>query len=193
MSVTMHLFRILPDTDYLGHYTDNFTAKDYIEDDNGFCPYEYKEKSLGAPMDSYGHVPYYDSKEYPDYKKWEKEQNCKAWSDGKEHYKLDFSYIKQLFGNDKSWRRTSKKLKTIPFKNYNGCKYLTTDIIAYAQGWFFKNRFFKKKATVVICTTKQEMINFFNQYVVLKDKYAQEVFQEFITNWEDGMIFKCAF
>ena len=41
--------------------------------------------------------------------------------------------------------------------------------------------------------TKQEMINFFNQYVVLKDKYAQEVFQEFITNWEDGMIFKCAF
>lgn len=31
----------------------------------------------------------------------------------------------------------------------------------YAQGWFFTNKFFKRKFTNYYCTTKKEMINFF--------------------------------
>ena len=59
----------------------------------------------------------------------------------------------------------------------------------------FKEFIFSKKVTTVICTTKQEMLHFFNQYIDYwgKDTRGKECVESFINAWEDGMIFECSF
>lgn len=70
--------------------------------------------------------------------------------------------------------------------------YLCADIVKYAQGWYLKNRFFKKKYPTVWCNSKKQMEKFFDKYLDYKDPTAKMVRDQFTQSWEDGMLFECS-
>lgn len=197
----MHLYRVSPDVDYVGYYMDYVTNADFVLGEDGFYPLEKKEKEMGAPMGADGHWP--DSvKENDAYWKsrdWAEEQEKKAWSDGIDHDKINITHIKSCFKNYRGLKRLLRVFEGLPVKTFNNGKitqkYIPVDRVAYAQGWFFKNRFFKKKITRVFCTTKEQMENFFNKYIDYNshDTRGKETVELFLNTWEDGMIFECAF
>ena len=50
MSVTMHLYKVVPNVKYNGYYNDYLTEKDLIVDpETGKAPYQILEASLGCP------------------------------------------------------------------------------------------------------------------------------------------------
>lgn len=133
------------------------------------------------------------------HREWEDEQKRKAWSDGKEHDKIYVSILRSTYKKQRGWRRLNKRLSSIGTKTYmcNGIKmeYIAVDEVQYAQGWFFKNRFFNKEITSVFCVTKEQMINFFNKYIDFNSKAddrGRGAVRSFLEAWEDGMIFECA-
>ena len=69
---------------------------------------------------------------------------------------------------------------------------LALDTVEYAQGWFFKKKFFNKEVTTVFCTTKKELQNFITQYVQCKNNEEREIINRFLNSWEDGMLFECS-
>lgn len=191
MSATMHLWRVNPTATYKGWYMDYATDKDLIVDETGEYPLKRLERELGAP----------NSNDYDVFLAWEKEMQKKAWSDGIIHNTLDLTYMKSLFEVN-HWRgcgRILEKLKKFPMQQfYNGHytrNFIVVEEVAYAQGWFFKNRFFNRKMTWNFCTTKHEMEEFFKKYIDYfgKDTRGKESVQRFMDAWEDGMIFECAF
>lgn len=197
MSVTMSLYKVNPDVVYTGYYFDNVSKADFIMGSDGFYPIEKKEKELGAPMKSDGHWPCASDAEYDDYEKWEESQKASAWSDGVEHEFYDITHRKMCYKGVRGWRRIRNRLEKFnhrQFKKKDTRNYLVLDIVEYAQGWFFKKRFFKKEITYVVCTTKREMENFFRQYVDFngRDTRGREAVNRFMASWEDGMIFECA-
>ena len=202
MSVTMHLYKVRPDVEYTGYYMDYVTHADFVKGDDGYYPLEHKEKELGAPMGADGHWP--DSvKEYEIYwknKEWGEAQENSAWSDNHRHDKIDITLLRACFKDCRGWKRLVKHFDGFPIKTFNNGrtiqKYIPVDRVEYAQGWFFKKRFFNKKMTRVFCTTKKQMENFFKQYIDFNDKHdtrGREAVDRFLNAWEDGMIFECAF
>lgn len=193
MSVTMHLYKVVPNVKYIGYYNDFLTEKDLIVNpETGKAPYQIIEKSLGCP----------DIREdYSGYLAWEDKMHASAWSDGINHHRIDLTYLKSLFNcnNYRGSGRILRKLSQFPIETFsNGHitrKFIVVDEVAYAQGWFFKNRFFNRKISWNICTTKHEMEAFFKKYIDYfgKDTRGAESVEKFMKTWEDGMIFECAF
>lgn len=57
----------------------------------------------------------------------------------------------------------------------------------YAQGWFFKNKFFKREFPCFYCTTKEGMINFFKRYIKLpKNEKDRENIIKTLKQFVDG-------
>lgn len=84
--------------------------------------------------------------------------------------------------------------------------------LAYAQGWFLKPRFFKKKCTFYLTDNKENMIRFFKKYgdfrkgkytwrydhgnyktKEFRDGRALETMLQFENAWEDDCVFVVAF
>lgn len=201
MSVTMSLYKVRPDIEYKGYYLD-FVGKDaFILGSDGLYGLERIEKDLGAPMAPDGHWPRSEDDHdlYWKHEEWEKNQKANAWSDGKEHDKLDISHLKACFKHTRGWKRLASRFEDMPIKTFKSARgiqrYIPVDEVQYAQGWFFKKRFFNKEITFVFCTTKEQMENFFKQYVDFNhpsDDRGKEAVNRFINAWEDGMIFECA-
>lgn len=196
MSVTMHLYKVVPNVKYNGYYNDYLTEKDLIVDpETGKAPYQILEASLGCP----------DVREdYVGYLAWEDKMHASAWSDGVKHERIDLTYLKSLFkaNNYRGCNRILCKLNHFPIETFdNGHiirKFIVVDEVAYAQGWFFKKRFFNRKMTFNFCITRDEMIKFFDKYIDYRshDTRGKESVQKFLDAWEDGMndmIFECAF
>lgn len=199
MSVTMNLYRVLSDISYKGYYVDFTKKSDYILNQDGFYPFELMEIAMGAPVNEKGHIPIFGGENFDAYEKWEKEQKKSAWSDGVTHEKFDLTLFDSYNRKNRAWKRYRKCLNSFNFKtfdNKNGYiqKYLVVDTVKYAQGWFFNKTFFNKKYWTFICTTKEQMGNFFNRYVdIKKNPEIKEVLYSFLNSWEDGMIFECSF
>lgn len=119
---------------------------------------------------------------------------------------------------DRSMKRMANKLKkvinnweTIYVPNFWDSTSMTmlfvpVEIICHFEGYILKPRWFDKKHTYYIATTKSEMISFFKKYLDYHhphsvkwndwwtsdiDKFNHnQIMQKFIDSWEDGMIFK---
>lgn len=84
--------------------------------------------------------------------------------------------------------------------------------LAYAQGWFLKPRFFKKKCTFYLTDNKENMLKFFRKYGDFRkekctwrydpgnyktrnrrDGRALETMLQFENAWEDDCVFVVAF
>ena len=200
MSVTMSLYKVRPDIEYKGYYLD-FVGKDaFILGSDGLYGLERIEKELGAPMNPDGHWPQHgdDDELYFAYKEWEERQKNSAWSDSQSHDKIDISHLNACFKHARGWRRLRKRIEGCPIKTFQNKRYtqryIPVDEVEYAQGWFFKKKFFKKEITTVFCTTKKQMENFFNQYIDYNnaDDRGKEAVCRFLNSWKDGMIFECA-
>lgn len=180
MSATMHLWKPL-DVKFLGSPYDDYTDKQLSE--HG----EEIDEKLGCPIDG----------SLEDIDIWGITMNCSEWEDKQGHDMLDLTYIKSIFKayNDKAWRRVRKKLSQFPssvgHRKVTSRKVICADEMAYAQGWFFKRRFFKKKTTFVFCTTKKEMELFFKRYMDNSED-SRKAQKYFLEKWEDGFIFECA-
>lgn len=200
MSVTMSLYKVNPKVSYKGYHLDFLRDSDFVMGEDGKYPYEIKERELGAPLTDRGSVPTISDGEelYNAYEKWEAEQVANAWTDGKTHDKIDMTYLTACFGKGRGWRRIKNRLNTLPIQTFNNgrysLRYIPVDEVEYAQGWFFKKRFFKKEITFVICVTKQQMENFFKQYIDFnnEDTRGREAVDRFLNAWEDGMVFECS-
>ena len=120
------------------------------------------------------------------------------WSDNENHDYIDFSDLRLIYRKERSWNRIANKFEGLP-ANYcpngysKGHIIIPVDRIQYAQGWFFKNRYFKRKCWYNVCNTKRGMIDFFNRYIDYSMDGAREATNKFINSWEDGMIFICSF
>lgn len=187
MSVTMHLYKVNPDVEYKGYYMDYLRPSDFDMQD-GVSKVDEIEKKLGAPNIN-------DSKAYND---WSDKMECSAWSDNRKHKFFSYTDYKSMFSKFKSWHRLSHRLHSFPLKVFNNgrsvIKYLAIDEVCYAQGWFFKNRFFNRKPTLVWCTTKEQMKNFFDRYIDFS-KNPDEIYNildNFMDKWDEGMLFECA-
>lgn len=208
MSVCMMLYKVLPDVKYNGYYLDFATNKDFNIDDDGFFPIEKKEQELGAPKNKDGHWPCHNDPEFTSYNEWCEQQKANAWSDGIKHDMFDLTYYKMIYGKYRGWGRLIKRLNEFKFNYFQKhsyvCKYLTVDTVEYAQGWFFKKSFYKKDITWTVCTTKDQMKHFFDQYIdcnnrtypigsaKFHDNRGKEVIDRFLSSWEDGMLFMCS-
>ena len=200
MSVTMHLYKEST-ASYVGNYLD-FISSDLLKlDDDGYYGLEHYEKELGAPMKEDGHWPdnICGDELYEKHSEWEEAQRAKAWSDGKEHDKIDITMLKCMFSKERGWRRLRDRLSKFNIQTFNGkthvAKYIAVDEVGYAQGWFFKTKFFKKKVSFVVCTTKEQMEKFFNRYIDFNSRFdarGRMAVNDFLSKWEDGMIFVCA-
>lgn len=120
-----------------------------------------------------------------------------VWSDNCQHDFLDLTYHKALFNGNKGWKRLQKRLEKFNIKRFDDkrgyiSKYLTVNPVKYAQGWFFKKRYFKKKNWVFFGTTKKEMDDFFKRYVKVTEE-SEKIMEDFLNAWKDGMIFECSF
>lgn len=184
MSVCMALYKINPNVVYNGYYFDFMKNKDFIPDENGNIPINKIEKELGIPENPY------------DLWDWTEKQETEAWSDKVKHTFFELNYYKSMFEKKRSWKRTRNRLSKYDFKIFdNGMekkKYLALDTVEYAQGWFFKKKFFNKEVTTVFCTTKKELQNFITQYVQCKNNEEREIINRFLNSWEDGMLFECS-
>ena len=99
-------------------------------------------------------------------------------------------------------RSSIQNLNKFPWKSFvdeykQVVKYVTFDIIAYNQGWFFTRQFFNRDDTIIFCTTKRGMINTMQKYLDFGyrgDIYNKgeiiSVYNEFVSKWEDGMFFE---
>lgn len=195
MSVTFHIYKPRMDVTYTGYYMDRYPYNELnkvLED--GRMGYEEIERSLGAPMLDNGQAPSFTSDKFEEFQTWENEQKSLAWSDNVIHDKIDLTFLDGSY-KSRSWSRIRKKLKKFGFKIFKGntytSKYLPVDEVAYASGWFLKESFFKKESTIAICTTKQEMLNFFKKYVNYKSNWVHENVDFLVDKWEDGCIFMC--
>lgn len=187
MSVVMNLYRLNTEVRYKGYHLDFVTSKDFEENEHGISKVDLIEQELGCP----------DEKDNMHYSGWLAEQENSAWTDNKKHYFFSYSLYNSMFKKYRSWRRLNNRIKNLPYMLFdNGRfvqKYLCLDEVEHAQGWFFKNRFFHKELTCVFCTTKDEMIHFFDKYIAYsKSNIANKVVNNFIEAWEDGMLFICS-
>lgn len=184
MSVCMSLYKVNSNVVYKGHYMDFVSWEDCLPDKNGVRKVDSIEEELGCPTNPF---ELFD---------WMDKQEELAWSDSTKHTFFDISYYKKLFRNSRSWHRMEKRLSKFEYRIFDNKKekkkYLTVDKIKYAQGWFFNKRFYKKKVTVVFCTTKRELENFFKQYVKCKTVEERKIINNFLNSWEDGMLFECS-
>lgn len=119
------------------------------------------------------------------------------WSDKKDHNYIDFSHYRACYRKDRFWSRIANKFEGLPFSycpdGYTkGHILIPVDCIQYAQGWFFKNRYFKRKCWYNVCNSKRGMIDFFNRYIDYSEEGVKEIVNRFIDSWEDGMIFICS-
>lgn len=182
MSVTMHLYKVLDNVDFLGNVCDK--VKWTESDESALFEYEinhgYREDMSEDELDD-----------------WYNKMGALAYSDGIKHDLFDLSYIKRIFYKDKAFRRVLKTLRDFKFKKYTNANsdvynYVVVDEVAYRQGWFFKNRFFRKKTTMVVCTTKKQLETFIKKYIDMHDNYGVEAAKTFLDTFEPGMIFECA-
>lgn len=116
-----------------------------------------------------------------------------TFSDGKEHSILDKANIKQMFKGKRGLSRLLSRLDTFKLKTYDTKSgwthtYLVLDEEVYRQGFILKNRFYRKEITYVVCTTKKQLEDLFNQYMKRSGKEIAEVF---LSHWEPGMLFTC--
>lgn len=200
MSVTMHLYKVVPNVKYVGYYLDFVPKSAFEMGEDGLYNLEKYEKELGAPMREDGHWPdIVDGEElWQAHKDWEEKQHSQAWSDGVNHDKINITHYNSCFKKYRGWGRYAKRLNTMPIQTFSNGKqshrYIAVDEVQYAQGWFFKKAFFSKEITHSFCVTKEQMENFFKQYIDFNshDDRGREAVDRFLNSWEDGMIFECA-
>lgn len=198
MSVTMHLYRVLPKVKYNGCVLDNITQKALNGMIDGSVPVDPALIENGCPLVKGEFLPEYKDPEYEDFEKWSEKQLASAWSDNMQHDVLDITSMNSCYKDCRGFGRMYKRLLSLPYKRFQlkeyMWRYIPVEEVWYAQGWFFKHKFFNRKCWHHICTTKEQMEHFFERYIDYKDKRypVANIIQDFLDKWEDGMIFECA-
>lgn len=185
MSVTMNLYKVVPNVEYLGSPYDKVK----------WSPDNTAE--LDALEESLGYREDFDFDELCD---WHDKMDAAAWSDGIKHDMIDLVDIRARFkigkGSqmDRGWHQVFDKLKQFTiksFRNVNGqyYQYIPVDSVVYRQGWFLRKRWFNKKNWYYVATTKKQMEDFFNRYFDRSER-AIEARKALLDAWHDGMIFE---
>lgn len=173
MSVTLTLYKPNQDIEFLGCGWMKYSSKEWKK----LCEEWINNNCANAPSDE--------------------ELFGNRWSDGGVHYYINVTERKSYLKNYRGGRRYLKRLFRIKSKTfehkYYPFQYIPVDIVQYRQGWFLKNRFFKKKFWTIYCTTRKELESFFNKYINFREEWGEETVNTFLNSWEDGMIFECSF
>lgn len=81
----------------------------------------------------------------------------------------------------------------------HGDYYINAKRVEYAQGWFFTKSFFNNKTTIYYAASKDHMIKLLDQFIDKKynsrnnhGNYGEisDVYNRFVSSFEDGMIFE---
>lgn len=190
MSATICLYRVVPNVTYTGTIFDKAPTRRWINQKNGHVKIEEYEKANGAPD---------WETSFKEYNDWLNLQYDNCWSDGKSHGRFDryVFYMRKETKKNRPYKRILKRLNGFNWNYYPTADgemmiCLPVEEVLYYQGWFFKKKFFKKKCTAHYCTTKDQIIHFFDQYVISTKDYSADVIrdmrQNILDTWEDGMI-----
>lgn len=212
MSVTISLYKVIPNVTYLGSIFDLFTHADY-DDKKGTIdwldlPVWKKEERFGAPPitpEIYNDRVSYDNwnSKFDD---WSFNIERESWSDGKWHKKFEM-FMRKEDMNYKEWLALKEKFKPSIINNGFGIAVMNLPVeeIYYTQGWFFKESFFKRKNTCFCTTSKKRAIDFLRKYLKLNYNKANhsarhyedigDIITEIEEKWDENstIIFECAF
>ena len=185
MSVTMNLYRVVPNVEYVGKPYDKVKwSLDNTDELDKF------EASLG----------YREDFSYEELCEWQDKMADAAWSDGKKHEMINLVDIRARLKvgtkgrRDRGFKQIFDKLKQFKLQSYRNAngqyyQYIVVDSEVYRQGWFIKKSWFNKKNWYYVATTKKQMENFFNRYFD-KSERANEARNAMLNAWRDGMIFE---
>lgn len=112
------------------------------------------------------------------------------WSDGMTHDSITWCNWHDCRNQKNQIKKLEKFSPQIKKSSSMVEKIIPVRKVAYAQGWFFKNAFFKREVTRVYCTTWNQVEKFFCRYV---KKGKMTVYRNFQDTWRDGMIFEASF
>jgi hypothetical protein len=121
-------------------------------------------------------------------------------SDGEYHECIDITYLRSLSRisrrDRRAWRRNFLRLQSFGHRQSILRNGLTRHIILVKPivslgCWCLKPKFFSKANTTVFCTTKKQMLSFFDRYG--KGERASDLGRYFSGLWDDGMLFECSY
>lgn len=112
-----------------------------------------------------------------------------CWEDGEKHELIDITHYKMCYkGWARGWHRTEKRFSKLPIQrgpvDYTGNihKHIVADNLGCYSGSILKRRYFRKDTWLVVCTTKQEVVNFFKRY---GDKGYEWTMNDILNKWDD--------
>lgn len=171
MVVNISLFKVRDDVDFLGDVMEGVPDLDWNET---LEKYGFREDMTKEEMDTF----------------FEKLENMR-WSDNQSHYMIDKTWIKKTYRKGRGTKRLFNRLNKFNMKCFNNgkgyiYKYITVDPVFMGQTCGIKQRFFKKRVTLVYCTTRQEVNRFFKQYMDTSTKDGKEIADTITREWKDN-------
>lgn len=180
MSATFHLYKIRDDLQFIGTERD-FASKEKVKEyEENICElsdeqvnkfYSYRFKTIDGNIFIPNDTDYIDIIDI--YNTASGYKKCKG-------YKRQLSKL-EIFSCNVLHTKRGYTYRAIPVEE-----------VLYRQGWFLKKKWFRKRCTYYVATTKQQLISFFKLNLDVKrydSERAIECMQTFIKYWEDGMIF----
>lgn len=122
---------------------------------------------------------------------WET-KDTDRFEDGVAHELVDLTVYKWYFGHKRGWKRVRDKFDQLPIRSGvvdgTGCvhKYIVADYVYYPSSWHVLNRrYYKKDTWLVLCTTKDEVVRFFERYGNKKYGEYKLVLNTILEKWDD--------
>lgn len=179
MIVNISLFRVRDDVDFVGDVMEGVSNLDWNET---LKKYGFREDMTTKEMDKF----------------FEKMDKMK-WSDNESHYMIDKAWINCMYKKERGTKRLIDRIDKFNLKTFNTGKgwtyrYIAADPVIIRQTQGIKPRFFKKKITLVYCTTRNEVESFFRNYVDTSTKAGKEIVDTIRKEWKEneGMILEVA-
>lgn len=114
------------------------------------------------------------------------------FEDGAAHTIIDLTRYKWLYGDRRGWRRVREKLEQFPIQTghveADGLlhKYFVADQVFWYSSYHVLNaRYYKKSIWLEVCTTKEDVVRFFNKYGNKKFCDCKELVEDVLQRWDE--------
>ena len=114
------------------------------------------------------------------------------FEDGEPHAIIDITRYKWLYGNRRGWHRVREKLEQFPIRSgridaeKTIHRYFVADqVFWYSSYHVLKAKYYKKSVWLAVCTTKEDVVRFFNQYGNKRYPDAKELVEDVLRRWDD--------
>lgn len=118
---------------------------------------------------------------------WET-RDTDRWEDGVKHELIDIEYYLHQYGDTKGWKHAHESFFQLPVQvgvidcNNEPRNYIVADLVSCYGGNVFKNRFSKKDTPLMVCTKKDDAMDFCQKHVRSE---CQNMVENILNKWDD--------